>query len=74
MLIKCSSEARCFKDNKLLLLVMALLINNLFGSILKKIIAGAINMKAWLLYCIVINTVLVILYEVLKPPCVPNCI
>lgn len=50
MLIKCSSEARCFKDNKLLLLVMALLINNLFGSILKKIIAGAINMKAWLLY------------------------
>lgn len=50
MLIKCSSEARCFKGNKLLLLVMALLINNLFGSILKKIIAGAINMKAWLLY------------------------
>lgn len=29
---------------------MALLINNLFGSILKKIIAGAINMKAWLFY------------------------
>ena len=35
------------KDNKLLLLVMAFLINDLFGSVLKRIIAGATNMKAW---------------------------
>ena len=35
------------KDNKLLFSVMAFQINDLFGSVLKKISAGAINMKAW---------------------------
>ena len=79
MSVKPGVSVGLVKDNKLLLLVMAFLINDLFGSMLKNIIAGLVLLtwKQLWFQNKVINTVLVILcknYEFLKLPCVPVCI